>query len=243
MTTVVNAAGTKWPKYVPPLSAHQRAISDDFMRVWHEYLPRYAAICQFNHKWVVDNGSCPCGMAQCRTLELGAGLGDHIAYEPSNRNYVAVEVRENMAEQIRRRFHRVDVWAIDCQNELPFPDQHFHRIIAIHLLEHLPDLPAAIQEAHRLCHPRGVFQVVIPCEGGLAYSFCRRISAQRIFEKRYRESYKWFIEREHINRPTEIMEELVPYFDVVKRSYFPLRVPVESVNLCIAMNLRPKERN
>ena len=43
--------------------------------------------------------------------------------------------------------------------------------------------------------------VVIPCEGGLAYSLARRISAQRIFEKRYGMSYRFFIESEHINVP------------------------------------------
>ena len=47
--------------------------------------------------------------------------------------------------------------------------------------------------------------VVIPCEGGLAYSLARRVSAQRIFEKRYGMSYRFFIESEHINVPREIM--------------------------------------
>jgi ubiquinone/menaquinone biosynthesis C-methylase UbiE len=124
---------------------------------------------------------------------------------------------------------------------LDFPDGCFDRIVAIHVLEHLPNLPGAIREAHRLCNKeRGVFQVVIPCEGSLAYTFSRRLSAQRIFEKRYKRSYRWFIEREHINLPGEIAEELSPYFSIQRRSFFPVPLPLVFCNLCIAMNLRPR---
>ena len=95
---------------------------------------------------------------------------------------------------------------------------------------------------HRLCDKQnGVFSVVIPCEGGLAYSLARRISAQRMFERRYPgQSYRWLISREHINRPHEVLEELNPYFVVEHRSFFPLLVPVVSVNLCIGLTLRPR---
>ena len=29
-----------WPKVLPPLNDEQRRISDDFMKHWHEVLPR-----------------------------------------------------------------------------------------------------------------------------------------------------------------------------------------------------------
>ena len=79
--------------------------------------------------------------------------------------------------------------------------------------------------------------VVIPCEGGLAYSLARRISAQRIFEKRYGMSYRFFIESEHINLPAEIMQELRPLFSVRRRRYFPLVIPLTAPNLVIGLEL------
>jgi hypothetical protein len=85
-----------------------------------------------------------------------------------------------------------------------------------------------------------VFSVVIPCEGGLAYTLARRISAQRIFEKRYQQPYDWFIRREHLNVPAEILRELGTWFEVTHRSFFPLRVPAVFCNLCIGLTLRPK---
>jgi hypothetical protein len=99
----------------------------------------------------------------------------------------------------------------------------------------------AVREMHRLCDKQvGVFSVVIPCEGSPAYTLARRISAQRIFEKRYNQSYRWFIEREHINRPEEILDELAPYFTIEHRSFFPLPVPAALCNLVIGLTLRPR---
>jgi ubiquinone/menaquinone biosynthesis C-methylase UbiE len=234
-------ATQKWPKVLPPLTDEHKVISDDFMKLWHEKLPSYGAVEEFNHGWVVK--TAPKNFS--KTLEIGAGLGEHLVRErltPAQESeYVALELRENMAAEIRRRFPQVRAVVGDCQAKIDFPDNYFDRVIAVHVLEHLPNLPAAIREMHRVCEKtNGVFQVVIPCEGSMAYTFCRRISAQRIFEKRYKQSYRWFIEREHINLPDEIMTELEPYFSVEERAFFPLPVPAVWCNLCIGMNLRPK---
>src|SRR5215470_14444673 len=43
-----------WPKTFPVLTPEQRATSDDFMRYWHEVLPRrYGLIERFNHGYAV----------------------------------------------------------------------------------------------------------------------------------------------------------------------------------------------
>ena len=230
-----------WPKAIPSLNREQKVISDDFMKYWHEVLPRrYGLVDRFNHNYPVRQA--PAGFRA--TLEIGAGLGEHLDYErltdQQRREYVALELRENMAEQIRHRHPEVRTAVGDCQARLDFPDGHFDRILAIHVLEHLPDLPAAVREMRRLCHPeRGVFSVVIPCEGGLAYGLARRISARRIFEKRYGQSYDWFIRREHLNRPIEILTEVNRFFHVTHCAYFPLGLPVVTLNLCIGITFRP----
>jgi hypothetical protein len=80
---------------------------------------------------------------------------------------------------------------------------------------------------------------VIPCEGGWLYSLARRVSAQRIFERRYGQPYHWFISREHLNRPHEILGELERRFRVTHRSYFPFLVPSVQFNLCLGLTLEP----
>jgi hypothetical protein len=94
---------------------------------------------------------------------------------------------------------------------------------------------------HRVCKKDGVLQVVIPCEGGALYSLARKISAQRIFEKKYKQSYRWFIEREHLNQPDEIYFILDKYFTIKETFYFPFLIPSTSINLCIGINLTPKD--
>lgn len=235
---------SKWPKRLPPLTGEQARISDDFMHYWHEVLPRrYGVVDRFNHGYVVKRAPT----LFLRTLEIGAGLDEHLAYERLNAaqaaNYYAVELRASMASELARRFPNVNAVVGDCQKRLDFEDGFFDRIIAVHVLEHLPDLPAAIRELYRLCDKRvGTLSIVIPCEGSLAYSLARRLSAQRVFEARYRQSYSWFIKREHINVPSEIFEELSPYFERTGATYFPLPVPFQLCNLCIGATFVPRVR-
>lgn len=231
-----------WPKVFPPLSPEQEAIRDDFFKYWHEVLPRrYGAIERFNHTYGIKRA--PADFR--RTLEIGAGIGEHLEWErltpEQERNYWALELRACMSSEIRRRFPRVQTVTGDCQQQLPFAEGTFDRILAIHVLEHLPDLPTAVRELYRVCDKdRGVFSAVIPCEGSLAYTLARRLSAQRIFERRYRQSYRWFIEREHVNRPHEILAELRRYFRVTEGTYYPFRIPAVFCNLVIGLTLRPQ---
>jgi len=242
----MRAEHDRWPKALSPLTLEEKVIFDDFMEVWHKVLTgrSYGAVERFNHLFPVRN-SRP-GFR--RTIEIGAGLGEHLRYErlsaEQERCYFAVELRENMAEQIRVRYPRISVIVGDCQSPLSFPDDHFDRYIAVHVLEHLPNLPACIAEAWRLLDKRrGQLLVVIPCDPGFLYSLARRVSAQRLFERRYRRPYLPFIAREHINQPQEIFAELRPYFAVERRRCFPLRfLPIQSVNLCIGVILSPRPR-
>jgi SAM-dependent methyltransferase len=236
-------ASTKWPKTLAPLSHEQQAIYDDFVRRWHEILPkRYGLIERFNHSFPVRHSR----EGFSRTIEIGAGLGEHLRHEPlspaQEEGYCAVELRENMAQQIRADHPRITAIVGDCQERLPFPDGHFERYIAVHVLEHLPDLPACVREAWRLLDKQhGQLLAVIPCEGGLMYSLARRVSAQRVFERTYEMPYAPFIAREHLNRPHEILAQLDPYFALECRRMFPLPfIPVTSVNLCIGLSLRPR---
>jgi SAM-dependent methyltransferase len=228
----------RWPKQLQPLTAEQLRIKEDFYQRWLEILPRkYAATDRFGHLYPVRhsrNGG--------RILEIGAGLGEHIAYEDTERNeYFALELRPEIAATIRARFPQVRVIVGDCQQRTDFPDHYFDRVNAIHVLEHLPNLPAALRELHRVLKPRGDLCVVLPCEGGLAYSLARRFSAQPMFEKLYKTSYDWFVKTEHINTPQEVIAELRAFFQPVTRSYFPLRVPLIGINLIIGMTLTPLE--
>jgi SAM-dependent methyltransferase len=225
----------RWPKRLPEMSPEQERISDDFMKHWHEVLPRYQAIERFNHSYPLRY----LPTSRFRTLEVGAGIGGHLAFEPLERQeYHCIELRPAMAAEIERRYPSVVTVTGDCQERIPYDDAFFDRVVVIHVLEHLPNLPRAIEEVARVLKPEGILSVVLPCDPGLLYEVARKISAERIFRKRYGLAYRWFARREHINSPAELLYVVKQHFAIFETMYFPLRVPIAAINLCIGVTAR-----
>lgn len=231
----------QWPKQVPSLTPEQKAIADDFMQYTHEVLPkRFGAFYRFNHGYPAKNAVIPSG---CRTLEIGPGIGEHMDYENMDtQEYYCVEMRQNMLDALQEKYPRAKTLLGDCQKRLPFEDGFFHRIIAIHVLEHLPDLPSAIEECCRLLNEQGTLDVVIPCDPGWLYESVRKLTTERMFKKRYAMSYRWLVESEHINSPKEVIIILQKHFVITKIRYFPFLVPMKNLNLCIGLQLRKNTR-
>ncbi len=225
----------QWPKTLPTLTAEQEKIRKDFYQMWLDELPqKYGILDRFNHRYPLRtaNGT------MLKTLDIGAGTGEHLHYENlKNLDYTALDLRPEMGARIQAAFPTVKVVIGDIQARLDFPELYFDRILAIHVLEHLPNLPKAVDEIARILQPNGTFSVLIPCDPGFAYSIGRNISARRLFEKRFKQSYDWFIASEHINRPDEIITELRRKFDIAHQRYFPLVVPVKNLNLVIGLTL------
>ena len=233
------SAQSKWPKKLPELTEEQVRIKDEWMKYWHELLPsKFGIIEEFNHGFPVKQMS---KRERLYTLEIGAGLGGHIAYENlDNQNYSVLELRENMAEVLKERFPKVNVHVGDIQKKTNFSDAQFDRVVAVHVLEHLPDLPSALDEVSRILKDDGQFTIVIPCEGGMAYGFARYISSNRIFRKKFNMEYGWLMKSEHVNKAYEIIDELKKKFTVTKRKFFPILMPFIFCNLCIGLNLVKK---
>lgn len=234
---VIDLRGTgHWPKELPKLSDEQRRVREEFVARWLEVLPdRYSVVERFNHTYPVVSAP-PAG----RTLEIGAGIGGHLEFEDlSGQKYYTVDLREEFVEEVRSRYPQVVALAADCQERLPFEDGFFDRVLAIHVLEHLPNLPPAVEEIARVLAPTGRFVAVIPCEGGLAYALGRRVSAQRLFEREFGMTYEWLIRSEHLNVPWEILKELRKQFRIVHARYFPLRIPSVALNIAIGLTLEP----
>lgn len=122
----------KWPKKIPKLTAKQIDIREDFVKHWLAVLPnKYNIIEKFNHGFPQNKGF----FDNCKTLEIGAGLGEHIKYEPVNKqSYVAMELRDELAKEIQFRYPDVKTIVGDCQEKIDADDGFFDRILAIHVL-------------------------------------------------------------------------------------------------------------
>jgi len=231
----------KWPKKISKLTAEQKRIKNDFYKFFYEFeslTKKYYFFNRFNRHFSVKN--CRPGG---RILELGAGLGDQIPYENlKNSQYYALEIRPNMARVLKKRFPHVNVKVGDCQKPFGYPDNFFDRVQAIHVLEHLPNLPATLNEVSRVLKPDGEFCVVMPCEGGIVYSIIRFFTNKQIFEKRYGLNYDVFIKSEHFNTAKEIVNTISTRFKTKKRQFFPFYFSSINLNLCVGMVLKPKKQ-
>ena len=159
-----DSTAQRWPKRPPRLTPQQEQAREAFMVAWHQVLPSgYAAVERFNHGYVsrlpITNGST--------TLEIGAGLGAHSKFEDLTRqDYYCLEYREDFCRELRKLFPIDRVRCGDIEQRQAWPDGFFDRIVGVHVLEHLRNLPAALIEIHRLLKPDGCFDVVLPCEAG-----------------------------------------------------------------------------
>ena len=228
----------EWPKRPPQLTPAQENAREQFMLAWHELLPtRYALLERFNHSAL---GHKPTA-SHIRTLEIGAGIGAHVQFEDlTTQEYHCLESRAEFCARLRSQPGIESVVMCSIEQRTPFESGTFDRIIAIHVLEHLRDLPAALHEIDRLLKPTGVFEVVLPCEGGIAYAAAREISAKRYFERRFKMKYMPIVRNEHVSTFEDVMNELNERFVIDEGTFFPLKLPWYQINLCAAFRLRKR---
>ena len=226
-----------YPKIPPVLTDAQLDAREKFMMLWHKELPKYGILERFNQGFVSRLPIQP----GIKTLEVGAGLGEHLHYEDLKiQDYYCLEYREEFCTEIRKIFPAEKVICGDIEKKQPWPDSSFDRIIAIHILEHLKNLPAALFEIKRLLRPGGILDIVIPCDGELAYSIARKISAERVFRKNFKMDYTPIIRNEHVSQYKELRQCILKYFELEKSSMFPFPIPVAAINLVEGLRLRPR---
>lgn len=234
-----------WPKARVELTAREKEALEAWYQEWTPSLQKkFGPVYRFNHEYVSRlplPTPRPGAGPRIKTLEIGGGSGAHLDFENlSRQDYHVLELREAFATQVRGRLPDDHVITGDIQVGAPFGDGSFDRVIAIHVLEHLCDLPGALAEVRRLLAPGGVFDVVLPCEAGLAYSLARAISTKRAFERRFDVSYDRIIRSEHVSTYAEIEAELLREFEPTDTRFFPLRVPTAHLNIIAAMRLKAR---
>jgi phosphatidylethanolamine/phosphatidyl-N-methylethanolamine N-methyltransferase len=173
-------------------------------------------------------------------LEVGAGSGIHFGHVRHRFDtYLMTDANPNMLEQAKRktasdarfRFEREDA------AHLSFPDASFDRLIATHVLEHMPAPHEVIREWARVIRPGGVLSIVLPCDPGFAWRFGRNFGVKQRATAAGME-YAYWMAREHVNSIFNLVTFLNYYFADISAVWWPLRVPSADLNLIYAANIR-----
>jgi len=230
---------SRWPKVIAPLTSEESGILDQWRRFWHTELSSKIGI--FDHYSTAFIGAlAERGRTFPQTLEIGPGLtGASRLLDPSRT--AAVELDPFYAAELARALPACNVIAGDIQHDIPaLRDGTYDRVVAMHVLEHLRDLPAGLEQIKRVMTADGVFDVVIPCEGGFLYSIGRQLTTARHFKKKFHRNFSKFIAQDHVNTAAEILPLLKRDFRAEWTMFYPSHIPSVDMNLCVGLRLRKR---
>jgi ubiquinone/menaquinone biosynthesis C-methylase UbiE len=208
----------KWAKIYQQLN-YNRGLAAWFLRKSHEWCEKaYTQKVNFE-----------------KVLEVGAGTGEHIKHIKHNfSEYWLTDANLPMLSQTTEKFASEKKGRILIQKEdaanLSFADGSFDRLIATHLLEHIPEPHKVLREWARVIKPGGILSLVLPCDPGLVWRFGRMFGPRKTF-KSAGIDYDYWMAREHINPINNLITFVQYYFPAIQEQWMPFRVPSMDINL------------
>ena len=142
-----------------------------------------------------------------RVIEVGAGTGEHLAHVRHGFDeYIMTDINPPMLDGATglARHGQSGTVRSEVQNAcaLSAADGTYDRLIATHVLEHLPEPHRVLREWSRVVKPGGVISIVLPCDPGLAWRLGRAVGSRGKFV-RAGIDYDYWMAREHINSITQ----------------------------------------
>ena len=97
-----------------------------------------------------------------KLLELGCGLGHLLGLLQDDFACIGIDLIDYSIEQTRRNAPKAEAHQMSADDLSAFPSGEFSAVVALHLVEHLPDPQRTIQEVSRLLKPGGIFLFATP---------------------------------------------------------------------------------
>lgn len=178
-----------------------------------------------------------------RVLEVGAGSGHHFPYMKHDcQQYVMTDGSDAMLEIASKKYSSQlsgGPLIIEKQDAtaLTYPDHSFDRLIATHVLEHLPNPANVLREWNRVVRPNGVISVVLPCDPGMLWRLGRHLGPRRN-ARQLGIAYDYLQAAEHINSIFNLVVFIRHYFENTTELWYPTRIPTPDLNLFYICHIR-----
>jgi len=175
-----------------------------------------------------------------KVLEIGAGTGEHFAhihhtfgtYTMLDHNLSTLMVAK---KKINANLYEKVIFKVHKGGALPYKNNSLDRVIATHVLEHIPNPHLAIKEWMRVLKPNGVLSIIIPSDPGFAWRMARFFGPRRRALKKGI-SYDYIMAREHINSSNNLIILLKHYAKNYSEKWWPFFLPSIDINLFYAFN-------
>jgi SAM-dependent methyltransferase len=104
----------------------------------------------------------PAGGPERKLYEMGCGLGDLLGLLQDEFTCYGVDLIPYSVERTRRVAPRAIAWMGDATDFSEFAPQELSVIVALHLMEHLPNPRQTLQDAFNALQPGGLFLFATP---------------------------------------------------------------------------------
>jgi SAM-dependent methyltransferase len=176
-----------------------------------------------------------------RCIEVGAGTGDHLDFiRHGFGEYLLTDTSQPMLEAAKQRHGaRAGVrFAVRDARLADADAASCDRLIASHVLEHLPEPHAVLRQWARAIKPGGVLSILLPCDPGLMWRFGRTLGPRRKAKRLGYADYDFLMAREHVNAITNLVTFLRYYWPNLEERWWPTGIPFSDINLMYAANIR-----
>lgn len=168
-------------------------------------------------------------------LEIGPGMLPHTRFwlgKPAH--YTVADIKDEFLQGALKELagNQVPATAIrSLADRIARPDASFDMVISFYSLEHIVRLEAFVEDIHRVLKPGGMLVGGIPCEGGLAWGLGRYLTSRHYIRRHFTFDPDKIICWEHPNFANRVLVQLDRRFSVVRKDYWPLKVPLLDINL------------
>lgn len=100
-----------------------------------------------------------------RLLELGCGLGHLIGLLQDDFHCVGIDLAEYAVAETKRNAPKAEAFVQSADDLSRFGSGEFAVVVALHLVEHLPNPPSTIQQVNRVLKAGGLFLFATPNPG------------------------------------------------------------------------------
>lgn len=108
------------------------------------------------------NRYAPSGDSSRKLFEMGCGLGDLLGLLQDDFTAIGVDLIPDAVEQAQQNAPKATISTGDATDFSRFDDGELSVVVALHLVEHLPDPQATIRDIYAKLQPGGLFLFATP---------------------------------------------------------------------------------
>lgn len=111
---------------------------------------------------LVQRYAPPASSSPRKLLEMGCGLGHLLGLLQDDFHCVGIDLIDFSIEQTRINAPKAEAYQMSADDLSAFEDQSFSVVVALHLVEHLPNPEHTIQQVNRILKPGGLWLFATP---------------------------------------------------------------------------------